>query len=93
VGSIIGRHLLIVARGCLLACLCRVVHTLLVVGGVLGGDAARLLKRALKEVALSALPQALPTAIGQHAWAVLVWLTMSLGLIAPSLPQPHWGVG
>jgi hypothetical protein len=55
------------------------VHDRLIVGDVLGGDAARLLKHDPEEVALSALPLTLPVAIGQHVWAVLVRLAMSLG--------------
>jgi hypothetical protein len=45
---IIERWLLVTAWGRLSARLCGAVHGRLVVGGVLGGDAARLLERARK---------------------------------------------
>jgi hypothetical protein len=61
-----------------------VVHDHFVVGGVLGGGAAQLLKRAPEVVALSALLRTPPAVIGQRAWAVLVRLATSLGLVAPS---------
>jgi hypothetical protein len=61
----------------------------LIVGGALGGDVARLLKRASKEVALYASPWALLIATGQRTWIALVRLAMNLEFIAPSLPLPH----
>jgi hypothetical protein len=80
VGDVVGRCLLIATRGCLPACLCSAVHDRLIDGGVLGGDAARFLKRAPEEVAMSALPWTLPIVIGQCAWAVLVRLATCLGV-------------
>jgi hypothetical protein len=64
-----GWCLLVTASGHLLAHLCRVVCSYLIVGGVLSGDTTRLLERAPEEVALSALLWALLTATGQRAWA------------------------
>jgi hypothetical protein len=69
------------------------VHDRLVVGRVLGGVTTRLLKRAPEEVALSTLLRIMPAASGQCAWAVLVRLATSLGLIAPSLPWLQQGLG
>jgi hypothetical protein len=88
VSYIVGQHLLVAAWGHLPAQLCGAVHGHLIVGGVLDGDTAWLLKRALEEVALSALAWALLTPTGQHAWATQVGLAMSLWLIVPSLPRP-----
>jgi hypothetical protein len=76
VGGVIGWCLLIAARGHPPACLCRAVHYHLIVGGVLGGDATWLLKHALEEVVLSALPWTLPTLIGHRAWAILAVATV-----------------
>jgi hypothetical protein len=77
VGGVIVWCLLVTTRGPLLTCLCRAVHDLLIVGGVLGGDVARLLTRAVEEVSRFALLWTLP--------AVLVRLATSLGLTALSL--------
>jgi hypothetical protein len=60
----VGRCLLVATRGCLPASLGRAKHDHLIAGGVLGGDAARLFKRSPEEVAMSALPWALHTALG-----------------------------
>jgi hypothetical protein len=56
------------------------VHYHLIVGGVLGGDATWLLKHALEEVVLSALPWTLPTLIGHRAWAILAVATVGPGM-------------
>jgi hypothetical protein len=56
--------LLVAAPGRFLACLCGAVHDLLVAGGVLGGDTARLLEHASEEVTLFTLPWALLAATG-----------------------------
>jgi hypothetical protein len=56
---------------------------------MLGGDVARLLECASKEVALSASPLALLTATRQHTWIALVRLAMNLGIVALSLPPPQ----
>jgi hypothetical protein len=48
VGGVVRWRLLIATWGHLPTCLCRVVHDCLVVGGVLGGDVARLHERAPK---------------------------------------------
>jgi hypothetical protein len=55
VSDIVGRCLLVTALGHLPAHLCEVVCGHPVVGGVLDGDAVRLLERAPKEVAPSTL--------------------------------------
>jgi hypothetical protein len=52
----IGRHLLVIARCRLHASLCKEKHGCLIVGGALGGDATRLIKRGPEEVVMSALP-------------------------------------
>jgi hypothetical protein len=51
----------------------------LVVGGMLGGDTARLLERVPEDVALSSLLRALLAATRQRTWATQVGLAMSLG--------------
>jgi hypothetical protein len=66
---------------CLPARLCQVVHGGLIVGGVLGGNTARILECALDEVPLSTMPCALLAANGQRSWAAQVGLTTSLWLI------------
>jgi hypothetical protein len=66
----------------------RVGHDHLIAGGVLGGDAMWLLKRASQEVTLSALPRALLTATGQRTWVALVSLATNLRLVMPSLMSP-----
>jgi hypothetical protein len=53
--SDVGWHLLVIAQGCLLSCLCRAVHDCIVVGG----DALRLPECAPKEVPPSASLRAL----------------------------------
>jgi hypothetical protein len=78
----------VTAWGHLPARLCGVEHDCLVADGVLGGDAARLLKRASDEVAMFALPPAQLMATGQHAWVALVSLATNLRLTVPSLPPP-----
>jgi hypothetical protein len=87
--NILRWYFLVTTWGHLPACLCRVVCGHLVVGGMLGGDVTWVLERAPKEVALAALPRALPIATGHPAWAAQVGLATSLGLIAPSLPRPY----
>jgi hypothetical protein len=69
VSCILKRCLLVTAWGHLPTHLCKVVHGCLVMGGELGGDATRLLECAPKEVAMSALSQALFVVIGRRAWA------------------------
>jgi hypothetical protein len=64
VSCIIRRCLIVMAWGRLPAHLCEAVYGCLIVGGVLGGDATRLLEHAPEEVALSALPWALLIANG-----------------------------
>jgi hypothetical protein len=93
VNCVIVWHLLVIAWGCLPACLCGAVHDRLIVGGVLGSDSLRLPKRVPKEVPLSTLSRALLAASGQRNWATQVGLAVSLGLIVPSLPLPWWGLG
>jgi hypothetical protein len=88
------RHLLLVtARGHLPTCRCGVEHDHLVAGVLLGGDVARLLERAYKEVALSALPRALLVASGRRAWATLASLATNLRLITPSLSSSQRSLG
>jgi hypothetical protein len=60
----VGRCLPVTAQGHLPAQLYGAEHDRLVAGGVLGGDAVRLLERAFEEVTLSALPWALLAATG-----------------------------
>jgi hypothetical protein len=64
VSCIIERRLVVAAWGRLLAHLCGAVYGRLVVGGVLGGDAVRLLEHAPKEVALPTLSRVLLVATG-----------------------------
>jgi hypothetical protein len=84
----VGRHLLVTAQGHLPARLCGVEQDCLIASGVLGGDAARLLKRASDEVTLFTLSRALLVATRQHAWVALVSLAMNLRLTAPPLLLP-----
>jgi hypothetical protein len=63
-------------------------HDCLVAGCALGGDAARLLERASKEVAMSALPWVLRASFRQRAYATLASLVVNLGFITPTLPPP-----
>jgi hypothetical protein len=84
----IRRRLLVTARCRLPASLCRVKHDRLIVGGVLGGDAARLLKHVLEEVAMSALLWVLCAALRQRTHAALASLAVNLGLIALTLLSP-----
>jgi hypothetical protein len=78
--------LLVTARGHRPTSLCRVNHNRLVGGGVLGGDARRLLKCALEEVAMSVLAWALCVAFRQRTHATLASLVVSLRLNALALP-------
>jgi hypothetical protein len=64
VSGIIGQRILVAAWGRLPAHLPRAMCGGLIVGGMLGGNAARLLERAPEEVALSTLPRALLTVTG-----------------------------
>jgi hypothetical protein len=86
VGGDVRWCLPVAARGCLPASLGRAKHGLLIAGGVLGGDATRLLERVPEEVAMSTLSRALHVALGQRAHATLVSLAACLGLDAPFLP-------
>jgi hypothetical protein len=52
----IGQCLPVIARGGLPGSLCWAKHNHFIAGGVLGGDAARLVKCAPEEVAMSTLP-------------------------------------
>jgi hypothetical protein len=67
------------------ASLCRAKHDRLVAGGALGGDAMRLLKRALEVVTMYVLSWALCTALKQCAHATLASLAANLGLVALTL--------
>jgi hypothetical protein len=69
VGDDAGRCLPITAWGHLPTSLGGAKHDSVVAGGALGGAAAQLLERVPEEVAMSALPWALPTALGQGAHA------------------------
>jgi hypothetical protein len=80
----VGWCLLIAAPCCLPACLRRVKHVHLIVGGALGGDPARLLKCVPEEVAMSALPRALCTALEQRARAALVSSMVNVRPAAPT---------
>jgi hypothetical protein len=88
----IGWFLLAAARCCLLASLCRVKHARIVAGGALGGGTTQLLKRAPKEVVMSALQQAMRAAFGQCAHATLASLAANLRFTVLSLPLPWWGL-
>jgi hypothetical protein len=85
----VGRCLLVAAWCCLTASLCRVKHDCLVAGGLLGGDATRLLKLVPEEVVMSALPQALRAVLGQRARTALVSSTVNLGLTVLTLLPPQ----
>jgi hypothetical protein len=73
--------------------LCWVKHDCLVAGGVLGGDATKLLEHAPKEVATSALLWALRMAFGWHTHTSLVGLVANLRFVASSLLLPWRGLG
>jgi hypothetical protein len=70
-------------RRCLPVIASRSPH--LIDGGALGGDAARLIERVPNEVAMSALPRALCTALRQHARTTLASPAVCQELIAPFL--------
>jgi hypothetical protein len=77
-------------KRCLPASLSRVKQDHLIAGGVLGGDAARLLERVPKEVAISVMAWALCVALGQHTHATLASLAVRLGLNTPALCNTHF---
>jgi hypothetical protein len=86
-------RLLVTAQGCLPVSLCGVKHDHLVAGGVLGGDAAPLLKCASEEVPMSTFSWALCVAFGQRACATQASMAVNLGFIAPTLAPPYQGMG
>jgi hypothetical protein len=77
----------VTAQGHLPTRLYGVGHDRLVAGGVLGGDVMWLLERSSEEVAMSALPWALPMATGQRAWVALLSLATNLRLITDASRQ------
>jgi hypothetical protein len=85
VGGDVRQHLPIASWGRLLASLGRAKHDRLLASGALDDDAVWLLERVPKEVAMSALPRALRTVLGQSTLATLVSLAARLGLAAPIL--------
>jgi hypothetical protein len=89
----VGRCLLVATRCHLPTSLCWAKHGCLIAGGALGGDATRLLKRAPKEVVMSALPWALHIAFRQRIRATLVSLVANMMFATPSLLLPWWGLG
>jgi hypothetical protein len=89
----VGRCLPVAARCRLPASLCRAKRDYLIVGGALGGDAVWLLKHVPEEVAMFALPQALCMVLRQSAYAALAISAVNLGLAAPTLLAPQWGLG
>jgi hypothetical protein len=86
VGGDIERCPLVATLGHLHASLSRVKHDRLIIGGVLGGDAARLLERVPEEVVVSVLARVPHAALWQHTHATLVSLTVSHGLNTLALP-------
>jgi hypothetical protein len=74
--------------GHLPASLCREKHDRLIVGGVLGSNAAWLLEHASEEVVMSALPWALRAAFEQCACAPLASLALNLGFVTLTLMLP-----
>jgi hypothetical protein len=63
-------------------------HDFLVSSGVLGGNAAWILKRAPEEVAMSTLLRALRVVLGQRGHITLARLAANLGFDAPTLLSP-----
>jgi hypothetical protein len=89
----VRRCLRVTTRCHLPASLCRAKHGLIIAVGVLGGDAARLLKHAPEEVIMSALPRALCMAFEQCNRTTLVNLEVNLWFTALYLPLPWQGLG
>jgi hypothetical protein len=88
----IGWRLLVAAWGRQPASLGRMKLDRLIASGVLGGDAARLLKCVPKEVVALARERAPCAALGLCTRAVLANLVAALCLGAPALP-PQWSSG
>jgi hypothetical protein len=86
-------HLLIATQCLPPSSPCRAKNDRLIVGGALGGDVVRILKRALEEVVMSDLSQALCVMFGQRAHATLANLAANLWFTAQSLPLPWQGLG
>jgi hypothetical protein len=82
VGSDIGWCLLLAAWGHLPASMGRAKHDRLIAGGVMGGDAVRLLECVPEEVAMSTLARAPRAVLGQFTHASLV----SLVAMVPTPP-------
>jgi hypothetical protein len=85
VGGDVGWRLPVAARGRLPASLGRVKCDHLIASGALGGNAAWLLERVPKEVAMYTLPWALCVAIELQARAALVSLGLSMSTLGQEI--------